>query len=139
MATPPRARPVLARTIPQRRPPAAKAPRNVADAAHAARADAEVASAVAAVDAWYESASPEGDLDLTHSSLAAVEAAEKRAADLGVVSSRLPGKSVVVRMRHPPARAPEAIVPVRSLVPAASAPTAHFDARMPVGADDDMG
>ena len=94
---------------------------------------------MAAVDAWYESASPEGDLDRTHSSLAAVEAAEKRAADLGVVSARLPGKSVVVRMRHPPARAPEAIVPVRSLVPAASAPTAHFDARMPVGADDDMG
>lgn len=116
----------------------------MADAAHAARADAEVASAVAAVDAWYESASPEDDLDLTHSSLAAVEAAEKRAADLGVVSSRLPGKSVVVRMRHPPARAPEAIATAapRALAVGHAGPSAFIGAGAGPsgpGSSDDMG
>lgn len=104
MAPQPRVRPAPppVRAVPQRRPPAPKAPRNVADEAHAARAAAEVAAAVAAVDAWYESAAPEIDLDLTNSCVAAVEAAEARAAEMGVIAGRAPGKGVIVRLRHPP-------------------------------------
>ena len=72
---------------------------NLAGPEHAARASAQVDAAVSAVDAWYESGEPSGEIDLTDSCMAAVEAAEARASELGATSTRSThGGRVVVKL-----------------------------------------
>lgn len=72
---------------------------HVADDAHQARADAEVAAAVAAVDRWCMSDAGPLDLDLSDSCMAAVDAAEARAVELGASVTRPAGDRVVLRLR----------------------------------------
>lgn len=94
----------MARIFSPRRSPAPRKARplsqaGVGDAAHQARADAECAAAVAAVDRAYESDKVSAEIDLTDSCMAAVEAAEARASELGATSTRSThGGRVVVKL-----------------------------------------
>ncbi len=84
---------------PRRAPKRVLSQASVAGDAHEQRAADEVAAAVLAVDRWFEkggASSP--DIDLTDSSMAAVEAAEARAAELGIASTRLTAGRVIVRL-----------------------------------------
>lgn len=103
----------MARTFPPARPPARRPakrmPAEIAGPAHEARVSSEVASAVAAVDAWFMADAGPLELDLTDSSMAAVEAAEHRVSVLGGVSTRsIVGGRVLVRAPsvHVPAARP---------------------------------
>ena len=83
-------------------------PAEIAGSAHEARVSTEVASAVAAVDAWFMADAGPLELDLTDSSMAAVEAAEHRVSVLGAVATRaVVGGRVLVR-------APSIRVPARA-------------------------
>lgn len=89
---------------PRRAPKRVLSQASVAGDAHEQRAADEVAAAVLAVDRWFEKggvSSP--DIDLTDSSMAAVEAAEARAAELGIASTRLTAGRVIVRLMSRPA------------------------------------
>jgi len=89
---------------PRRAPKRALSQASIAGDAHEQRAADEVAAAVNAVEGWYEKGgigSP--DIDLTDSCMAAVEAAEARASELGIASTRLTVGRVIVRlMSRPP-------------------------------------
>ncbi len=79
--------------------PARPRPSSLAGPEHQARVDREVSAAVAAVEKWHAADDmTDLELDLTDSCLAAVEAAERRASELGHASARAPGKRVVLRV-----------------------------------------
>lgn len=93
---------------PRRAPKRSLSQASIAGDAHQQRADDEIAAAVTAVDRWYEKGgqgSP--DIDLTDSCMAAVEAAEARASELGIASARFTAGRVIVRLMSRSASDPD--------------------------------